>query len=267
MTFHPKAPSIGERKTCIFCGGVPLSQEHIWPQWAQSLLPTSPRHIRATYTKSPTQPLTLKKQTRRQGSVRTVKVRRVCVSCNSGWMSLAEQGLQPVLEQMISGMPTPLQAATRRTLAEYLTYKLLILDWGENDPVIPPGAAREFLASRAIPPMISIDLFNCFEGRWRTGMRAYATCVAPVGSEIREDAPANVKSITVGIGNLLVFAILAHDVDPQIEFTDGASSVRLWPDPGGVWFWPPRFPIDTERADQIAGTLDHIREMASRSDI
>lgn len=38
---HMKHDSQSTTKRCIFCGGTPLSKEHIWSEWLHDYLPSS----------------------------------------------------------------------------------------------------------------------------------------------------------------------------------------------------------------------------------
>ena len=67
-------------------------------------------------------------RTRRFADLRTVRLPRVCVTCNGGWMSRLERTTRPLLEPMIRGFATSLSPAQQRHLASWCQLKCLTLD-------------------------------------------------------------------------------------------------------------------------------------------
>lgn len=251
-----KVPYSKGRKLCIFCGAPADSEEHIWPLWAKDILPTSPYYRRffATGRRS-TGTMNVQRNYNRQGAITSVRIKRVCTTCNSTWMSGYESGFRFHLDRLFQAKRDFLTAASLATLAEYLTYKMLVLDWMEFDPVLPPEWAHEFYRSRAIPPNTYIYAFTCYEGDWRLRLFSEAVPLYHI-DEFKPGLPRNTKSFAIGFGDLFVLAIFAqYDLDLQF---DSPAAFRLWPPSNPLMIWPLRQPIDSEQAEFISHSLRRI---------
>jgi hypothetical protein len=88
---------------CYFCDGVgSITKEHIWPRWlgADAVVESQQSTRRLGFTQAAAGvyeelPTTV---TERQRSVLTDKVRKICRSCNGGWMSVLEQSVRGPLQ-------------------------------------------------------------------------------------------------------------------------------------------------------------------------
>jgi len=175
-------------------------------------------------------------------------------------MSAQETAVRPFVERMMLGKRTFLNSERQRALAHYLAYKVLVLDWADEEPASTLEVSSTFHKTGAPPPGMLIYLFNCWEGDWRAALRTYFIGLAPEDRFLGPDMPKNVKSFAVGFGNLFVFAVLTPpEFDLNIEF-DSPAAVRLWPMRDTQIIWPPRYPISSEEANYVAGTLGRIGE-------
>jgi len=87
---------------CVFCGAKKTTREHVWPLWVREAVKDSPRslfHLRRGET-IPEHSF--------QAPAFDLVVKRVCASCNNGWMS--------TLEGRAQGMLTPLLQERGREL-------------------------------------------------------------------------------------------------------------------------------------------------------
>src|SRR5690348_1845818 len=103
MSKRPKVPYAKGRKFCIFCGAPADSEEHLWPKWASPVLPHAPSYERFILTGRRSRGTLKRTQYVRQGSPQTFRIKRVCRTCNSGWMSQYEQRVRFGLERLIQG--------------------------------------------------------------------------------------------------------------------------------------------------------------------
>jgi hypothetical protein len=255
MIKRPKVPYAKGRKICIFCGATPITGEHVWPQWAHPIIPNAYGHARFEVHGNKRQQRQYEtSRTERQGAVHKVKIRRACFPCNTGWMSRAEVRVRPFLEPMINGASITLTVEEQAHLAEYLTYKILILDWINEHPLLPIKHGHDFHKNRTKPPNLKIYLCNCMEGDWRSQFRSYELPLYPVEDFPGPDAPPTTKSFAIGIGNLFVFAITSFQADINTTFNSD-SVINLWPLSGRTTHWPPQFPITSDQAEFIAHAL------------
>ncbi|MEI2277427.1 hypothetical protein OHC50_08115 [Paenarthrobacter ilicis] len=104
-------------RTCVFCGGFPLTLEHVFPQWLrqfsapQSFIQRKGSHqppYRQTVLRKNAQGKIVKVQEARgtrTPNIHEVKVKSVCAACNNGWMSRLESSIKPTLEKMVKKTP------------------------------------------------------------------------------------------------------------------------------------------------------------------
>lgn len=190
----------------------------------------------------------------RPGSVFDYAIERVCGPCNNGWMSRAEADIRPILEPMIKGTGLELTEADRSKLARYITYKFLLVDWGQRRPMLPPEIAHAFHRDGTMPSNLTINLCNCDEGNWRAAMLVVEIPLYRNEEFPGLDAPANTKSFALGMGNAYFLVTYAGSSQLELEFHPG-SAIPIWPLEAGLRRWPPLFAISSEQADANAHVL------------
>src|SRR5689334_2998942 len=98
---------------CIFCGGRPLSKEHVWPQWIRKV--QGDRGM-AHYRREIAGDMTAWRDVDYN-----LQVKAVCKPCNHGWMSDLETAVQPILSSLIVGNGRNLYRDGQRILATWAT--------------------------------------------------------------------------------------------------------------------------------------------------
>src|SRR5713226_3175230 len=86
---------------CVFCGGKPLTNEHVWPEWVRPYL-QSP-YGRGTATRVILRHGQEPQSHSHQTDPATLEVKAVCKPCNTRWMSRMETDCKPYLLSMIEG--------------------------------------------------------------------------------------------------------------------------------------------------------------------
>src|SRR4051812_11598808 len=112
---------------CAFCRrDLPLTQEHLWPQWASRVVridePVSHRQRFASAGECDTV-----REYRR--APWTVTVGAVCARCNNGWMSRLESETKRIAEGMVRGNPQELPPREQATLAMWAALKVLVAEY------------------------------------------------------------------------------------------------------------------------------------------
>ncbi len=252
------------KPVCIFCGGGPMSKEHILPKWALPILPSASSHTRyRCHRWRPGDQETVLRRTKRQGSVGTIRLRKVCKSCNSGWMSACEEAIKPELSRMIFGQNVAMPQKSQNRLVEYLTYKFMLLDL-ESVAIMPAEMVSIFHTDRVMPPIYSIHIFNCRDDVWRSGYHTHGLALGIEPTTPGVEIETNTKSFTLAIGNLFIFALISTVADLNSEFNfDPKASHRLWPPSGTLLSWPAARAIDGEEAEVISRTLQTLSESSS----
>jgi hypothetical protein len=111
------------QRSCVFCGATgKLTNEHAWPRWlVDDLLPpgTPTRH---RWGES-------EKMTGPASDSRYVTVKRVCVTCNTGWMRQLEDGVIPILRPWIRGKAARLVFGQQQLVAAWAVKTAMMLQY------------------------------------------------------------------------------------------------------------------------------------------
>jgi len=108
-------------RTCIFCGGPARSREDAWPQWLVKLVTRGRQGVTSRQFGTD--------QTREWKSTRRpVVVRRVCSTCNSGWMSRLEMRAKPTIGKLVRRQRVDINAATQLAIAEWCVKTAMVFD-------------------------------------------------------------------------------------------------------------------------------------------
>ncbi len=171
------------RGYCIFCQGTGLSREHIWPQWASKYIPASDSgsHVRHTIVSSAANPWIPESHEKQnfQGDVKTVKIRVVCRKhCNNGWMSRLESAVKPILTPMLLDESIVLSPDDQRTLAAWITMKLMVAEFTRPTDVVTRLDQRTSLMRSLIPPSgWTIWIGRRQARKWRSGYWRHAATI------------------------------------------------------------------------------------------
>lgn len=130
-------------RTCVFCGGLPLTREHVYPQWLQQF--SAPQaFIRREGSYQQPFPQTVVRQDARGKYVEVdeyrgnktpnlheVTVKSVCAACNNGWMSALENSVRGPLKKMANPpnpVPHTVDVRTKAVLAAWAHKCFLMYD-------------------------------------------------------------------------------------------------------------------------------------------
>ena len=163
----PKSP----QANCIFCGGKPVTGEHLISDWIKRVLPriherhTRAKRVRSTEASDALQTV-LDKAKRQEGNVASSRIRSVCGPCNYGWMKLIEDAAIPVLAPMIQGAPVAITPDAQARIAVWATLKTIIGESANKSlAAIPIPVVKEFGATRGFPAnmQVWIGSYNGYE--------------------------------------------------------------------------------------------------------
>ena len=138
---------------CVFCGStVSLTTEHVYAQWVrQIMLAIGPTNVTRGEAQS---------HVRTDTGLSVVLRKRVCQSCNTGWLSMLERRVERWVAPALVGQKIALAPATQRIVAAWAVKQALLLEWTmrqmrsptyvpesnlrwlyehRDDPVAPPG--------------------------------------------------------------------------------------------------------------------------------
>lgn len=250
------------QKLCIFCGSSANSGEHVWPKWSHDLMPKFPRHIQLTFDAPVTKAIMSRTAERhRQGSVAKVSIKRVCRTCNSGWMSSYEVKIKSIFGSMMTGSHVALKPADQTLLAEYLVFKIMVLDWTNSEPIFTPEERSAFYANRTIPAGIQLVMAFCDDimvhSYYQTQF-AEASMKSQIANHV---GGKNVKTFAIGFGGVFIFALcIKGEVDLSLDAVPGF--IQLIPTKLPVINWPPFIIINRAVAEAVAGSLKSLKRHA-----
>ncbi|WP_296710732.1 hypothetical protein [Rhodoblastus sp.] len=132
-TKHPDKPHITK---CIFCGGVPLSETHIWPNWLRKVIPKQNNHFELLNKAVPIGPA------RTDYSESLQKYKRdlfskdpllACGACNGGWMKDIEDKVVYFLKQALKGeLKRQLSRSEQAALAAWIALITILAEYEGN---------------------------------------------------------------------------------------------------------------------------------------
>ena len=118
---------------CVFCRETGLSKEHVFSKWLKSIIPKVPQHTQTTNF-TLTDPICktatiYRDMVTHQGAPNQRSIRKVCVQCNSGWMSVIVNQSKAIATRMINGEPVTLQNASQVHLAGWIALAVIMAEF------------------------------------------------------------------------------------------------------------------------------------------
>jgi hypothetical protein len=244
--------------TCIFCGGSKMTKEHIWPRWLHKVLVTDEVVDVAVVTRPRTvagRDFTEIRHLKRKGSRLTRQMRRVCRSCNGGWMSRLQMAAQPVVESLVRGQGITLLPEGQATLAAWIAMTAMVGEYTDPESVGATETERHGLMTTGRPP-----------ASWRIWIARYDGALeAPLYShdsfgsypDPGEPVRLNGQASILVLGRLFIYAV-SLPFPRQLELF-AAPLDRLLvpiPDQNGRPLTAPRGPLmDAEEFHEFADLM------------
>jgi hypothetical protein len=235
-------------RTCIFCGGGPLTGEHLLPDWLREVLPFEDLIVQLRQ-------IGRDESDRHEREKRPFreKTRFVCQRCNNGWMSALEAASRPVLERAIRNVPCILTDRDQ-VIAATWAFKTCLVFQATQTPAGPMAPPLHFLyvrRDRTPPPQAAIWIGSHYRARHDPINSVYLQrplTLAPPHDKLVEDRPFAYLCF-LAIGGLS-FVVVAHRQRNRVHitceqpFADALD--QIWPDPSGALRWPPRLMMDSD---------------------
>jgi hypothetical protein len=225
---------------CVFCGGTPVSREHLWPDWLRREAAIRERFdYRIEQEADGLETRDVKFSTPPFNQV----VRAVCVPCNGGWMSSIESHAKPILQDLIYARGRMLDPGEQRSLATWAFLKACVFDeLHPQERVVPAEHRRRFVTYRQ-PPATGVAIWLGTYEALEVGHYAYQGL--KLGREgLPEPEEPNIYVVTITIGALIVQ--VAGSLLPDLRVDD----VPFPPELHLAKIWPPR--------DTVAFAQDHV---------
>jgi hypothetical protein len=236
---------------CIFCGSGDMSREHVWPDWMKGVVPEIAAQGENYHFGSVFDPGSGAIQETARTMPNTLletKVKRVCKTCNSGWMSEIENCAKARLTDLMLGRGTKLAPSDQEKIARWVALKVIMTEF-----IYPKTASltqrdhREFCSTRMPLPNTTIWLAPLLVPGNRWANRTRHLTVGLYGPDENPERPRpNTHETTMGIKHLLVHVF--GTTRPQLAGADWLwteqSDALLRPS-GMLRIWPLR-PCDLE---------------------
>jgi hypothetical protein len=246
---------------CIFCGGEPLTREHVLPRWLRTAVV---KKAGATLThRDVREGRTIRRDARELDFV----VRVVCRSCNEGWMHRLEEETRPILTPLAqSRTRIRLDAAACRTLALWTTKTAAVAEHTTRHVALRPRDCEAMMRSLT-PPRHALVWLACqsyAKAQSFTVIRARtpSLSVRLPGSRLPDTVSA--ASATFRVGYLVLQTVIPWVRLPWDRARDDRRFVvQIWPPPPDGASWPPAGQLQGEEDfDRFAGifTDDRIAE-------
>lgn len=201
---------------CLFCGQPGnMSKQHVFPDRLSKLLPElenpertyggrneTIRRGKVVYRDSD--------EKRGQGTPAQFRIRKVCKSCNHGWLKKMEEECIPLVERILGGETPVLLPPDQERLAKVAMSIAMVGEWITLDQVAPSTTQAErkaFMDTLRPPP-------GWFVFIGRDGSSPHAPRFLSDGSTVSDgrNAPAkNYSSFTMTIGPLILHVISLRD--------------------------------------------------------
>jgi hypothetical protein len=233
---------------CVFCGGKPLSKEHIFADWMADYIPrTLPRHRLVTTVVFDDR--TEERTRRREGDPHTRTVRCVCEPCNNGWMSRLQEEAKPIVGPMLQGRSARLNRREQAKLASWAAMMVMVAEFMDRNMVAVPQHQRNFLRREKRIPTRWRVLIASREPSDHSRFTHHALALTKPGQKIEPAgphgvAPSNTQTSTICLGEHLVVHVISSNTVPDIiqrwEFPDRLAPAlkQIWPIVENDVSWP-----------------------------
>jgi hypothetical protein len=220
---------------CVFCGGVPATKGHIWPEWFDRYLPAKASH----HLEAVGEVLTFeykgdgpkRRNIVRQGHAGSRKPRNTCKRCNGGWMSRLEQANVPVLSSLMLGTPTLITPIDQWLLASLACLITIRLEFADTEMQGVPVEDRSTLMNTGGPPFDTWRIWIAGysgdhpEDHWS---RHFGMQIVSSVDHVSRPHKCNAQITTLVLGKLCIHAVSSSAM-PVPRGYDGISLSEIWP--------------------------------------
>ncbi len=161
----------------MFCDATGVTKAHVFAESWTALFdePNDTREHEVVHRY--TDPVTGEQRVIKRAKTFALKSRKVCGTCNSGWLSTLEERVRPLMAGFAANTPITLTADQQNDLALWATAASLIamsLD-PEACEFADPELAREIYRTRRPTPVMDIWLGANPTGKWGGSARTRST--------------------------------------------------------------------------------------------
>lgn len=221
-----------ERGYCIFCGGTPLSKEHIWADWLRDYIPRTSK--RTDHNVSIVAGFDFEKskgKVNRPGDPHSQRLRVVCEACNNGWMSNIQNRVKANLSNLVVGQSGDFSEEGRLLLSVWATMFTYI--WEQAEPKLvtsTPEERREFMDKGTPPAGWSVWMCRYTGTRWRGKAWRRAGLIQGL-----EDSYTPLQTTTFAVGKIAFHTFSSTGLSVRSKrFCDDHHLYEIWPNAGSI---------------------------------
>lgn len=226
-------------RNCIFCGRIPVTQEHIVPEWVGKVIKKHPRPFlsrETMYRRLTVGDQVVSERIYQSNNPLDFIAKCVCGRCNSGWMSTIEGKAKPIVSRMILGESVTLSVHDQRAVSAWAALKAIVGRYAHEDTdAAPPEFLRYMFKHQQPPPGFRVWL-SAYDGNtpaWYEGHTISAIPHPPDFASARKDL-----LVSLILGNLAIKVLGVRGrrpVDPPAEYYTRvwlrSRTTRTWPPP------------------------------------
>jgi hypothetical protein len=214
--------------TCVFCGGTPVTREHLWPDWLRrevEIRQSFGHRIEQEADGVETRDITFTTPPFNQ------VVKAVCASCNGGWMSTIEANAKPILQDLSYAKGRTLDPDDQRKLANWASLKACVFDELHPNERAVPVEHRQRLYTYKHSPATGVAVWLGTYEALEVGHYAYQALKVGRDSLPDPEEP-NIYTVTITAGALIVQ--VAGSLLPELSFDDldfppELHVAKIWP--------------------------------------
>jgi hypothetical protein len=232
------------QRSCIFCGNIANSHEHLLPEWLQSILPSDEpaihyREVGGVKTSWEKKPF-------------TETTRIVCHECNTGWMGRLEEFAKPILTPAVARTELPCQFDLREQwIAAQWAVKTCFVFQSLGPKLLAPSIHPFLLRLNGRPP----PQVTVFIGSHHRALKDPPSSVY-IQKPLALVSRGNDKSVPdfgylafLAVGGVS-FLVVGHRFGSYFEVVTSEHTTRMvakiWPWSAKVLPWPPELLLDEE---------------------
>lgn len=140
--------------TCAWCGGGPLTVEHVFSKkWLARLVRSEGWRSELTQRRCSDGLNEEAEWTRRAGKGGGLEIKAFCKKCNSGWMQVLDEAARPLLTHLCFAETGTIKFPEgNHMIARWATKIALVLDTALAPPAIPQETRKAFFHDKEPPP-------------------------------------------------------------------------------------------------------------------
>lgn len=228
-----KMRSIQFRQHCIFCGGHPISKEHFFGQWMKPFFLDIKQHSQSAVEfrhAIGSDPVVLRTRATRQGSIAARSVKRICILCNTGWMSRLQNLVKNSMLELIQGNSIELSEKEHLALVGWISCLVVNLEYTHPSTVAISEAERLGLYKSQLPPKSwRIYVGQHQSSDWEHRYEHTGICIDEnvlTGSISKANNGLSVMTL----GKLVLCVATGNDIAELLPEFDGRCFTQIWPD-------------------------------------